>query len=335
MQSVAIVRESGALRQEGLKRIYLQGWGITEYFGRFIQILTDHVDESDSLSEELLRIGSEIAELIQDVGIDTLQSKLAVWMYRLGEALRSSFGGVSLREPVIEGGRVWEKWMLEDVRLLFEGELPCAEGERLEEERPHLFAQELIEWQNDLLGSKNDSLREFIAEVLKLRRDQEVAVELSWDEMLKMSAIKRSAKYAAFMTEQIAIESIKRVIKEVSEERIGLEQIKKAAEERTEVHLDRMKVDLLKREEEASKAIDGVSALYEKRIAGLEVDRDRALARERELYGRVCALEGRVSTLESHKEHLARRLADAEARINSLAASISSGGGGGGGCVVM
>ncbi len=100
--------------------------GISDFLDRLVDILGRHRGWNDSLSLKVSRFGGEVCQLALTGSIDSeaFCESLALKVRELRTVAVNTIDRAPLVHPVMANGRIWESWMLEDIREVYEGLSP-------------------------------------------------------------------------------------------------------------------------------------------------------------------------------------------------------------------
>lgn len=301
-----------------------------ELIDEFLHILEVHQELGDPLSIDLIQWGEELALLLAEGDALNIE-QVAIKLHELRKILINPLDGSPLEEPQIAGGRIWEKWMLTQVKDLFEDTSCYPDGASLVDVENHPFAEEILQWLANIIKSSHPKLIAIRKELEKLQKMEDTTGYLSKEECLhsrRHLLIHTYTKLAA-LTDQC--KTFTDMADRVSRSREQFQTLSQATQEQTQKHLKALKISLAKGREKTEKDLEGIRTTIQRLRESLEEARKEHATME----GRVTAAESRVDGLASRITSLEHMVCELEAQNQRNWAAANSGGGGGGGCIIM
>ena len=305
--------------------LHLREEGLDALLDELLDLLEENQDLEDPLSLALLQWGEELAELfMKDVSLEELAGKL----YQLRKIALNPLDHSPLDNPRIAGGRVWEEWVLLQVKALFQ-DISCYSDEAsLADVEEHPLAEAILRWQDRVLSSRE---RQLLGLCEELERLQSLEDRSGWLEKDRPLRVVDCIKLAASAEE---VESQQALLAKIEKERERFQKIAKKSSERKKATIESTRVALEEDEKRLAEDLTKIRNTYTRTIQSLReglatVQKDHVL-----LKARVAAAEGKIVPLDQRVSSLEARVAEAEAQ-NRANWEAAHSGGGGGGCIIM
>ena len=268
--------------------------GISDFLDRLVDILGRHRAWNDSLSLRMSRFGAEVCQLALTGSIESevFLERLALKVGEFRTIAVNTIDRAPLVNPVMANERIWEKWMLEDIRDVYEGLSPYKDVP-LEEGVPHAYGNEMIDLVESVFESTEKS-----DEWLK-----EVSVKALTLDCARMG-------YDSLIASEIDLESRERKIAMIERCSEVFQAVMQASEKSTKAHVEATTKILTDGDERLTQELGTIRENYDAVIGTLRGYLDQA-HRERdeistrlgrkvvELTDEVGSLKSRVTSLEA------------------------------------
>jgi hypothetical protein len=279
----------------------------------FLDLLEAHQEELDPLSVHLTKWGEELAQLLvseKSLNPEQIASKL----YEIRKIVINPLDGSPLDHPRLAGGRLWEEWMLEHVKELFENFSCYSDGACLSDVKPHIFAEKILRWRDQVLKLDHPKIVPIKDELERLLSKEDRSCWLDREESLRSRAHLAVAGYVALAKSVDECEFFRNLTKKVGRATHHFEAVSRAAEESKRAHIEAAKIFLVEEDKRVAEDLKEIQASYERVIQNL---RDWIREVRRENIGLECRLlsaEERVSELSARVSELEVRVQVAEAQ---------------------
>lgn len=292
----------------------------------FLDIIEEYRDLTDPLSIDLGRFGEELVDLLaNEASLNAEQ--VALKLHELRKIAVNPLDGSPLEHPRIAGGRIWEEWMLMQVKELFENVSCYSDEASLEDAEVHLFAERILRWQDKIFTSLHPKIRMICEELERLRAMEDRTGYLDREESLRSKPHVAIAGYVELATNADRFELFTAMADKVGRAAIYFSGVVRATEERARAHVEATRVALAESDRRLQEDLEGIRATYMRTIRSLRASLEEARRENVVLEGRISHAEGRISELTSRVLSLEARVHAAEAQNQANQQAAQSGGG--------
>ncbi len=284
---------------------------------RVIKLIQLHEEAKDSLSKDLIKWGKEVCALtLYHAKNEGFVELLAAKVHELRTIAVGKIDYAPLIEPVVANDRVWERWVLEDVRTVFDGISPY-DGAKLEEGEEHVFCKEVLSVVARIFDSRASLQLQSLAKRVKaLEKSEDRSCFLNQEVMLRITRVRARSHYQERVDEELLTERFQLKAAKKKEEREKLEAMFEATKRATEEHVA-FTVEALEESEAFfitslshvrradDVVIDGLKECLKIEKKEREELRDQYVATAERLHiqeGRLAALEGRIRDAEAQNQ---------------------------------
>lgn len=314
--------------------LHLQGddGSLASLIDEFLDISEEYQDMQDPLSLQLVRWSGELVEFFScDDIID--ENSVAARIHGLRSIITNPLDGSPLERPRVAGGRIWEEWMLLQIKELFSETSCYSDRACLKEVHPHLFAERILRWRDKIVLSTHPKIIGIQRLIKSLEEVEDKTGWLDKGDTLRAPPFEAIANYIELATNIDLMTSWQKISDKVEKATAHFKEVSKACDERVKEHEASLKAFSLETEKSLASDLDRIKASYNRAIRSLRNSLEESRRENLLLETRIASAESRISSLTSTLSTLEARVHAAEAQNQANYHAAHSRGGGG--CSIM